>query len=76
MIFSLFSYCFLSLSPIVFKKMLKLPDPTLTFNGEEARDFLKKRNNGLDLLQEYLKYPSAMPIDITRIHVSSLENPY
>jgi hypothetical protein len=40
--------------------MLKLPEPTLTFKGEEARDFLKKINNGLDLLQEYLEDPAAM----------------
>jgi hypothetical protein len=56
--------------------MLKLPEPNLTFKGEEVRDFLKKRNNGLDLLQEYLEDPAVMPIDITKIHVSSLKNPY
>ena len=28
------------LAPSVFKKMLKLPEPKLTYKGEEARNFL------------------------------------
>jgi hypothetical protein len=31
----------ISLSPQVFHKMLKIPKPTLTFKGEDCRDFLK-----------------------------------
>jgi len=34
----------------VFHKMLKLPKPTLTFKGEDCREYLKKQNNGLNLL--------------------------
>jgi hypothetical protein len=56
--------------------MLKLPEPTITFKGDEARNFLKEKNNGLELLQEYLEDPTTMPEDISRIQVSSLKNPY
>jgi hypothetical protein len=31
----------ISLSPQVFCKMLKVPEPTLTFKGEDCRDFLR-----------------------------------
>jgi hypothetical protein len=56
--------------------MLKLPELTVTFKGDEARSFLKEKNNGLELLQEYLEDPSTMPEDISRIQVSLLKNPY
>jgi hypothetical protein len=46
------------LSPQVFRKMLKLPEPTLTFKGEDCRDFLKKHDNGLDILPEFLENPT------------------
>jgi hypothetical protein len=38
----------ISLSPQVFRKMLKLPEPTLTFKGEDYNDFLKKHDNDMD----------------------------
>jgi hypothetical protein len=66
----------ISLAPSVFRKMLKLPEPTITFKGDEARNFLKEKNNGLELLQEYLEDPTTMPEDISRIQVNSLKNPY
>jgi hypothetical protein len=50
-----------SLAPSIFKKMLKLPEPKLTYKGEEARNFLRRKNNGIELLQEYLQDPAAMP---------------
>jgi hypothetical protein len=56
--------------------MLKLPEPTLTFKGEDCRDFLKKHDNGLDLLPEYLENPTTVPEDITRIQVDSFKNPF
>jgi hypothetical protein len=56
--------------------MLKLRELTITFKGEEARSFLKEKNNGLELLQEYLEDPSTMLEDISRIQVGSLKNPY
>jgi hypothetical protein len=51
----------ISLSPKVFRKMLKLPEPTLTFKGEDCRDFLKKHDNGMDLLLEFLENPMVVP---------------
>jgi hypothetical protein len=56
--------------------MLKLPEPTLTFKGEDCRDFLKKHDNGLDLLPEFLENPTAIPEDITRLQVNSFKNPF
>jgi hypothetical protein len=50
-----------SLAPSIFKKMLKLPEPKLTYKGEEARNFLRRKNNVIELLQEYLQDPAAMP---------------
>jgi hypothetical protein len=37
---------------------------------------LKERNNGLELLQEYLEDPTMMPEDLSNIQVSLLKNPY
>jgi hypothetical protein len=56
-----------SLSPQVFYKILKLPEPTLTFKGEDCRDFLKNNDNGLDLLPEFFENPTTIPEDITRL---------
>jgi hypothetical protein len=56
--------------------MLKLPKPTLTFKGKDCKDFLKKHNNGLDVLQDYLENPTSILVDITIIHVDSLKNTY
>jgi hypothetical protein len=56
--------------------MLKLLELNLVYKGEEARNFLKRKNNGIKLLQEYLHDPASMPKDISRIQVSSLKNPY
>jgi hypothetical protein len=64
------------LSPSVFKRMLKLPEPTMSFKGDEAKDFLKERNGGLELLREYLEDPTMIPKDLSSIQVSSLKNPY
>jgi hypothetical protein len=47
--------------------MLKLSEPTLTFKGEDCRELLKKYNNGLDLLPEYLENHASVPADITKI---------
>jgi hypothetical protein len=44
----------ISLAPSTFRKMLKLLEPTITFKEDEARSFLKEKNNRLELLQEYL----------------------
>jgi hypothetical protein len=55
--------------------MLKLSERTLSFKGEDCREFLKKHNNGLDLMLEYLENLAYVPTDITRIQVESLKNP-
>jgi hypothetical protein len=55
---------------------LKLPETTLTFKGEDCRDFLKKHNNGLDLPPEYLENPATILKDITRIQVNYFKNPF
>jgi hypothetical protein len=47
--------------------MLRLPEPTLTFKGEDCRELLKKHDNGLDLLPEFLENPAVIPKDITRL---------
>jgi hypothetical protein len=49
-----------SLAPLVFKKILKILEPTITFKGDEAKSFLKERNCRLELLQEYLEDPTMM----------------
>jgi hypothetical protein len=56
--------------------MLKLSEPNPVYKGEEARNFVKSKNNGIQLLQEYLHDPTSMLEDISRIQVSSLKNPY
>jgi hypothetical protein len=56
-----------SLTPQVFRKMLRLHEPTLTFKGEDCREFLKKNENGLYLLPEFLENPTTIPEDIIRL---------
>jgi hypothetical protein len=51
----------------VFRKMLRFLEPALTFKGEDCREFLKKHDNGLDILPELLENPTAIPKDITRL---------
>jgi hypothetical protein len=56
--------------------MLKLLEPTLTFKGEDSKQFLRKHNNGLELFPEFLEYPMVVPKYITIFQVSSFRNPY
>jgi hypothetical protein len=44
-IIQLQDHSLVSLSPQVFHKMLRLSKPTLTFRGEEYKEFLKKHDN-------------------------------
>jgi len=55
---------------------MKLIEPSIIFKGDEYRSFLKENNNGLELLREYIEYPSTMPEDISKIQVSSLKSTY
>jgi hypothetical protein len=64
------------LAPTIFRKMLKLQETTLMYKGDEARNFLKGRNNGIKLLQEYLQDPAKIPQDLSKIQVISLKDPY
>jgi hypothetical protein len=66
----------ISLVPSTFSRMLRLPEPTMTFKAEEAKDFMKSRNGGWDLLPQYLEDPTTMPEDISTIQVSQLRKPY
>jgi hypothetical protein len=75
-IIPLWDHSHVSLSPQVFRKMLRLSEPTLTFRGEDCKEFLKKHDNGLDLLPEFLEDPMTVPEDITRLQVSSFRNPF
>jgi hypothetical protein len=75
-IIQLWDHSPVSLSPQVFRKMLRLPEPMLTFKGEDCREFLKNHDNGLDLLPEFLENPMVIPEDITRLQVGSFKNPF
>jgi hypothetical protein len=55
------------LSPQIFRKMLRLPEPTLTFKGQDCKELLKKHENGLDLSLEFLEKPTTVLEDITRL---------
>jgi hypothetical protein len=66
----------ISLAPSIFREMLKLLEPNLVYKGEEAINFLKIKNNGIEILQEYLHDPATMPEDISIIQVISLKKPY
>jgi hypothetical protein len=56
--------------------MLRLSEPTLTFRGEDSKQFLRKNNNGLDLFPEFLEDPMEVPEVITNLQVSSSRNPF
>jgi hypothetical protein len=56
--------------------MLRLPEPTLTFRGEDCKEFLKKHDNGLYLLPKFLEDPMIVLEYITRLQVSSFRNPF
>jgi hypothetical protein len=56
--------------------MLRLPEPMLTFQGEDCREFLKNHDNGLDLLPEFLENLAAILEDIIRLRFGSFKNPF
>jgi hypothetical protein len=64
------------LSPQVFHEMLKLLKPTLTFRGQDCKQFTEKNHNGLDILIDFLEDPTIVPEDITRLQVSSFRNSF
>jgi hypothetical protein len=56
--------------------MLRLSEPTLTFRGEDCKQFLAKHNNELDLLPHLLEDLILVVEDITSLQVSSFRNPF
>jgi hypothetical protein len=56
--------------------MLRPPETTLTFKGKDCREFLKKHDNGLDLLPEFLENLAIVPEDVTRLQVGSFKNTF
>jgi hypothetical protein len=66
----------ISLSPRVFCKMLILSETTLTFRGQDCKQFLKKHDNRLDLLPKFLEEPTTVLEDITKLQVISFRNPF
>jgi len=51
----------------IFLNMLNLLEPTLTFKGEDCRDFLKSHDNGIDLLPDFLENHMVVLEDIIKI---------
>jgi hypothetical protein len=64
------------LAPSIFREILKFLEPNLVYKGKEAEKILKIKNNGIELLQEYLHDPASILEDISKIQVSSLKHPY
>jgi hypothetical protein len=56
--------------------MLKIPEPTIKFNFEEANNFIRAKNSGRDLLSQCLKDPRTMPEDLSVIQVSQMKKTY
>jgi hypothetical protein len=51
----------ISLSPGSFSEILKLLKPTTNFKAEQAKDFIKAKNGGRDLLPQCFKDPTIVP---------------
>jgi hypothetical protein len=64
------------LASSIFRDILKLLEPNLVYKGEEAKNFVKRKNNGIKLLQEYLQDSALISEDISKIQVSYLKSPY
>jgi hypothetical protein len=69
-------YSSISLGMPTFKQMLKFPNPTAIFKVEEAKNFIKDKNGGRDILPQCLEDPSTMPDYLSLIQVSHLKKPY
>jgi hypothetical protein len=48
----------------------------IKFKGDEAKEFLKERNGGFKLLQEYLEDSAMMLENLSIIQVNLLNDPY
>jgi hypothetical protein len=56
--------------------MLKLPKPIITFKGKDCMDFLKRHDNGMDLLPNLFENRVVVPKDITRFQVNSFKKTF
>jgi hypothetical protein len=45
---------------------LKLIELNITYKGDEADTFIIRKNNGIDILQEYFQDPTKMPQNLSR----------
>jgi hypothetical protein len=59
----------------MFRRMLRLLDPTLTFKNVEADEFLKFHNGGMEFLEIFLTSPTS-DANATQVEVCSLKYPY
>jgi hypothetical protein len=50
----------ISLAPTVFRRMLRLPEPTMTFKSSEEDAFLKANHGGSNILDSFLLKPSEL----------------
>ena len=56
--------------------MLRLLEPTLTYRVEDCKQFLKKDDNRLDLVPEFLEDSTTVLEDITKLQVSTFRNSF
>jgi hypothetical protein len=59
----------ISMAPPIFSQMIKLPKMTTIFKVEEAKNFIKVKNGGKDMLLQCLEDPTIMSKDLSAIQV-------
>jgi hypothetical protein len=65
----------ISLAPLVFRRMLRLPNPTMTLKNVEVDDFIKSHSRGIKFLEIFLISPTR-DVNVTHVEVRSLKYPY
>jgi hypothetical protein len=66
----------ISLAATNFSQMLKLLKPTTAFKVEQAKDFIKAKNNDKYLLPQCLEDPTTVLQDLSMIQVNLFKTPY
>jgi hypothetical protein len=66
----------ISLAPTIFRRMLRLPEPTTTFKSLEEDAFLKANHGGMKILDNFLLNSLEYSENSTHIEVCSLKYPY
>jgi hypothetical protein len=64
------------LAPTMFRRMLRLLEPTTIFKSSEADAFLKANHGGTKILDNFLLKPLEYSENSTHIEVCSLKYPY